>query len=152
MKLIPSIRYGLSVVLVILLLNTGAMAESALQKNDAGFCVDKTAGLMWQITKSKQFKKLADVQAYVAGLTLGGYSDWRLPTTLEGGDLRGVIAIQGDDDCKIPRLGRSYWLEDKKDGTVPAKLELECFCRGDFNLIVKKKGAVRVVRNINPVK
>jgi len=135
---------------LIFLASNAFAGSGTLEKLPGGICQDQTAGLMWQIGKSKQFLDIDDVKEYVTATTLGDFNDWRLPTTLEGSDLRGVIAIQGNDDCNFSRLDSRYWLVDKKKGTVAAKLELECFCRGDFDLVVKDKGAVRLVRDINP--
>ena len=136
------------VVAALLLVASNAMAGGGtLQNMGNGICNDPVSGLMWQIAKGKRFSSLNEVNDYVAGLKLGGYTDWRLPTTRESSELRGLIAIQGNKDCNIPKLESKYWLVDKKKGTVPAKLELECFCRGDFDLVVKDKGYVRAVRN-----
>ena len=129
---------------------TGAGPVSAggdLENLGNGICRDKVTGLMWQIGKSRRFADIEDVKKYIAGLKLGGYTDWRLPTTRESSELRGLIAIQGNDDCQFPKLKSKYWLKDPKKGTIPARLELECFCRGDYDLIPKDKGYVRVVRD-----
>ncbi len=112
-----------------------------------GICLDQTTGLMWQIGKSKYFADGAEVKQYIAAIRIGGYDGWRLPTTRESSELRGLIAIQGNKDCNFPRLKGKYWLVDEKKGMVPARLELECFCRGDFDLVVKDKGYVRLVRS-----
>ncbi len=123
-----------------------ALAGS-LQNLGNGICLDKRTGLMWQIDRGKRFSDLAAVRKYVAGMKLGNYDDWRLPTTRESSELRGLIAIQGNEDCHFPKLKGKYWLRDEKKGVVPARLELECFCRGDFDLVVKDKGYVRLVRS-----
>jgi len=123
-----------------------ALAGS-LQNLGNGICLDKTTGLMWQIDRGKRFSDLSVVNRYVADVKLGGYDDWRLPTTRESSELRGLIAIQGNEDCNFPKLKGKYWLRDEKKGVVPARLELECFCRGDFDLVVKDKGYVRLVRS-----
>ena len=137
-------------VLVLVCALTGAGPVSAggdLENMGNGICRDKVTGLMWQIGKSRRFSDIEDVQNYIAGLKLGGYTDWRLPTTRESSELRGLIAIQGNDDCQFPKLKSKYWLKDPKKGTIPARLELECFCRGDYDLVPKDKGYVRVVRD-----
>ena len=127
---------------------SGSPAQAgSLQNLGNGICLDKTTGLMWQIDKGKRFSDLSVVNRYVADVKLGGYDDWRLPTTRESSELRGLIAIQGNEDCHFPKLKGKYWLRDEKKGVVPARLELECFCRGDFDLVVKDKGYVRLVRS-----
>lgn len=136
------------VVAALFLVVSNAMAGGGtLQNMGNGICNDPVSGLMWQIAKGKRFSSFNEVTNYIAGLKLGGYTDWRLPTTLESSELRGLIAIQGNKDCNIPKLESTYWLVDNKKGAVPAKLELECFCRGDFDLVVKDKGYARVVRS-----
>ena len=135
-------------ILAVCILSTGTVfaGGGTLKNLGNGICQDQEKGLMWEIAYSKRFSNAEDVKKYVSDLKLGGYDDWRLPTTLESCELRGLIAIQGNEGCNIPKLESKYWLEDKKKGTVPARLELECFCRGDYDMIVKDKGYVRVVR------
>ena len=133
---------------IVLIFFTNAMAgKGTLQNMGHGICKDTVTGLEWQIDKSKRFSSLDEVKKYVGSLDLGGFSDWRLPSTQETSELRGVIAIQGNEDCHFSRLKSKYWMVDKKKGIVPARLELECFCRGDYNLLVKDKGHIRAVRN-----
>jgi len=140
-------------VAAVLIFSGNAMAEGGtLQNLGNGICKDKVTGLEWQIAKSKRFTSLDEVKQYVAGQQLGGFSDWRLPTTQETIGLRGLVAIQGNEDCNFSSLKNKYWMVDKKEGVIPARLELECFCRGDYNLLVKHKGYVRVVRNTNNTK
>ena len=132
---------------IVFLLSNAMAGNGSLQNMGNGICLDKTTGLMWQIDRGKRFSDLGQVKKYVAGVKLGGYDDWRLTTTQEASGLRGLIAIQANKDCHFPKLKGKYWLFDKKKGTVPARLELECFCRGDFDLVIKDKGFVRLVRN-----
>jgi len=142
------IRFFTLAACLILISSSNALAGGgSLQNLGNGICLDKTTGLMWQIDKGKRFSDLAAVQKYLADVKLGGYDDWRLPTTRESSALRGLIAIQGNEDCNFQKLKGKYWLQDKKKGVVPARLELECFCRGDFDLVVKDKGYVRLVRS-----
>ena len=131
----------------ILGLSGGKALAGSLQNLGNGICLDKATGLMWQIDKGKRFSDAGEAEKYVAAARLGGYDDWRLPTTRESCELRGLIAIQGNDDCKFFKLKSKYWLIDEKKGLVPARLELECFCRGDYDLVVKDKGYIRLVRS-----
>jgi len=139
--------FTLAAAAVLIFSSNTLAGGGSLQNLGNGICKDKVTGLEWQIDKSKRFSSFHDVKQYITGLQLGGFSDWRLPTTRESMELRGLIAIQGNDDCGFPKLKSKYWLVDKKEGTVPARLELECFCRGDYDLLAKDKGYVRVVRN-----
>ncbi len=115
------------------LLQLNTIANGGTLKNlGNGICLDQGKGLMWQIGKSKRYSDIKDVKKYGSELSLGGYTDWRLPTAMETVELRGIISIQGNDDCQFSKFESRYWLVDKKKETVPVKLELECFCRGDF--------------------
>ncbi len=136
-------------IVCLFLLQIHTVANGGSLKNIGnGICLDQEKGLMWQIDKSKRYSDIEDVKVYGNRLNLGNYTDWRLPTTMESIELRGIISIQGNNDCRFPKLESRYWLVDKKRGTVPVKLELECFCRGDFNLVFGNKGYVRMVRDI----
>ncbi len=98
-----------------------------------GLCFDQATGLMWQIERGKRFSDINEMKKYLAGLQLGGFTNWYLPATRQASALRGLIAIRGNEDCKFPQLKSKYWLIDEKKDVIPALLELECFCRGDYN-------------------
>ncbi len=60
----------------VLIFSTNAMAGSGtLQNLGNGICKDTVTGLEWQIDKSKRFSSLDEVNQYIAGLQLGGYTD-----------------------------------------------------------------------------
>ena len=50
--------------------------------NEDGTVTDKNTGLMWQKATVGPMNK-NDAMNYVSGLSLGGHSDWRLPTRYE---------------------------------------------------------------------
>ena len=52
-------------------------------ENGNGTLTDSATGLTWQQGDSGQGMNWADALAYAENLTLGGYSDWRLPTAKE---------------------------------------------------------------------
>jgi hypothetical protein len=135
---------------VLFLLPGGVMAGGTnLQKLSDGTCAHSGVNLMWQIKPSK--KKFADEDAarqYIKDLDLGGHHDWRMPTEVELDQLLGLIAIQGNEDCKLPKLKKPYWLIDSHKKTIPARLELDCLCSGEFNVIERSKAYVRAVRTI----
>ncbi|MFI3258337.1 MAG: DUF1566 domain-containing protein, partial [Spirochaetales bacterium] len=45
--------------------------------------IDNNTGLMWQSNPSSEKMSFAQAVEYVENLTLGGYTDWRLPTVTE---------------------------------------------------------------------
>ena len=136
----------LAVAVSLFVASSGVADRGSLQDLGNGICLDRGTGLMWQIGKSRRLADREEVNEYTAGLELGGYTDWRLPTTRELSDLLGLIAIIGNQECRFPALGGTYWLVDPKKGMTPARLEMESFCRGDYSLVVKNKGYVRAVR------
>jgi uncharacterized protein DUF1566 len=51
--------------------------------NGDGTVTDNGTGLVWQQNASTALLVQADAATYCAGLNLGGYTDWRLPTIVE---------------------------------------------------------------------
>lgn len=51
--------------------------------NGDGTVTDLNTGLMWQQSHDTQKRNLAESEAVVEAMTLGGYDDWRLPTIKE---------------------------------------------------------------------
>ena len=49
----------------------------------AGIVLDKVTGLIWQRSVSAPSYTWTEAKSYCEGLTLAGYSDWRLPTRIE---------------------------------------------------------------------
>ncbi|MBN1419929.1 MAG: DUF1566 domain-containing protein [Planctomycetes bacterium] len=56
--------------------------------NGDGTMSDRLTGVMWQTEPAGPYTP-KEAEAYVAALSIGGHSDWRLPTTLELWGLRG---------------------------------------------------------------
>ena len=50
---------------------------------DQDIVTDSRTGLMWQRHISKKIFTLETAKLYAAGLRLGGYEDWRVPTKTE---------------------------------------------------------------------
>lgn len=57
--------------------------ESSYQDNGDGTVTDLNTGLMWQQTPDFERHNYYDAFEYVESLTIGGYTDWRLPTIKE---------------------------------------------------------------------
>jgi len=51
--------------------------------NGDGTVIDNEPGLMWQQQNDKEQRTWREALDYAGSLTLGGYSDWRLPTRFE---------------------------------------------------------------------
>ncbi len=66
--------------LLLLLLTTPADAVGRYVDNGDGILSDQTTGLMWQKADDGVERNFADSILYAENLTLGGCSDWRLPT------------------------------------------------------------------------
>lgn len=62
---------------------TLAAQDQHLSPNTNGMVTDQQTGLAWQREPSEQTYVEADAHAYCAALSLGGHSDWRLPTVSE---------------------------------------------------------------------
>ena len=82
--------------------------------NSDGTMVDGTRNLMWQQGRSDtQFTSPAEAEAYVQGLDLAGFTDWRLPSSQELWEL-----YFANDYPMAGRLAKeiemdgSYWTED----------------------------------------
>jgi len=138
---------GLLLFLTLLLAGTPRTEAETLRNLNNGICLDTSTGLMWQIGHSRRFGDADKVRQYIAGLKLGGFTDWRLPTTLETKGLRLLIDIHGNDSCGIEKPRKRYWMLANKEGIVPIRLELESFCRGIYSRSVGTRGYVRAVRN-----
>lgn len=68
--------------------DTGDPAEAACNPRSYidqanGIISDNVTGLLWQAASAPDTYNWRDALNYCAGLTLGGYSDWRLPTIKE---------------------------------------------------------------------
>jgi len=61
----------------------GAPHLEAYTDNGDGTVTDDVTGLMWQRVVSPEQRPWADAAVYCAGVTLGGHSDWRVPTEIE---------------------------------------------------------------------
>ncbi len=124
-----------------------AAGEPRLKNLGNGICQDTKTGLMWQVKKSKSFKDQDSAVQYTKKLSLGGYSNWRLPYVDEWKHLKKEIYdLKKNGDCELERPFSKYWAEDQENGIKSGKLATNDECGGGYNFVAKNKGYVRAVR------
>lgn len=108
-----------------------------------GMC-RQSNGLMWQVERTDVFTSGQEALAYVDGLSLGDYDDWRLPTKEELYDLCVLYDMKWAGDCPM-RLKGSYWMQN---GTSEAgEWDAYPLCGGsDYQYFKTRTGRVRAVR------
>jgi len=121
-------------------------AEPQLIEVEKGIYQDSKTGLMWQTGRSRSFTNKNDAARFVEDLTLGGHSDWRLPTLEERLNLKNTFDLKRNGSCTLKRLDGSYWTAETKMKTQPGRLEPNNECGGGYDFILKSKGYVRAVR------
>ncbi|MCP4696464.1 MAG: DUF1566 domain-containing protein, partial [Gammaproteobacteria bacterium] len=67
------------IVLVLLAWHPQAQAAGPFADNGDGTVTDPSTSLVWQQTDNGVYRTINEAGAYCANLTLGSYSDWRLP-------------------------------------------------------------------------
>lgn len=108
-----------------------------------GIC-QQSNGLMWQAGRSKNFSSFDQAQDYVHNLSLGGYSDWRLPLKGELFELCWIFDLKLASDCPSKQEG-NYWSKNGKEQV--GNWEAYPMCGGsDYQYLKSKKGRVRAVR------
>lgn len=142
---------GLFLTFCFLLLLNNANARS-VQLVDVGNGIykDTKTGLMWEVKKSHRFSSMEEVDNYLKGLKLGGFNDWRLPTKHERWELLHVFLLDRNGKCKLKRLNSPYWTTKTEKGTLPIRLEIDCYCRDDEIISYASSGYVRAVRRYAP--
>ena len=81
----------------------GAPTPESYTDNKDGTITDGVTGLMWQQTVSATTYAWADALAYCPTLTLGGHSDWRLPSIVE------VASILDDGQETAPLINATVF-------------------------------------------
>lgn len=66
---------------------TGRSGQRAEDDQPAGTVIDKDGGIMWTAADNGKSIEWRDAQTYCENLSLGGFSDWRLPSIGELGSL-----------------------------------------------------------------
>jgi hypothetical protein len=115
----PKFRFLAPVTLLILAV--GISLYAADEDGEREVWADRTTGLTWQATPTGGAMNWSNARAHCESLTLGGRSDWRLPTISE---LRSLIR-----DCPPTEFGGAC-------GAADSCLALECGkndCRGCAN-------------------
>lgn len=85
---------------------------ASFQDNGDGTVTDLNTGLMWQQTPDFERHQFYDLDDYVAGLEIGGYTDWRMPTIKE---LYSIIYSNGSLDPDGSANSQPYLLDDYFD-------------------------------------
>lgn len=80
--------------------------------NGDGTVTDNVTGLMWAQDQSEESKTWTDAASYCENLSLGGYSDWRMPTIKELWSIR-------DQSTGWPYVDTTYFHLVSKDGAEP---------------------------------
>jgi hypothetical protein len=97
------------------------------EDNGDGTVTDTKSGLMWQKNRSNQGWTWHGAGKYCGGLSLGGHSDWRLPSKDElvslwnhGGfhSTESVFYWSSETDPETAVFGYLAWIVSFKDGTV----------------------------------
>jgi hypothetical protein len=92
----------ISMVAVIMLLAVGAQAGN-FTDNGNGTVTDGTTGIMWQKEDDNTKRTWAEAGSYCEGLTLAGYSDWRLP------DVNDLLSLIPAGDYTAPTIDETYF-------------------------------------------
>ena len=83
----------------LLLLTTSLLAQTSppgqrFRDNGDGTVTDALTGLMWERKPSTGRLSWKEALAYCDALVLGGYADWRVPTTME---MERLSEVEGED-------------------------------------------------------
>ena len=86
--------------------------SASFQDNGDGTVTDLNTGLMWQQTPDFERHQFYDLDDYVEGLDIGGYTDWRMPTIKE---LYSIIYSNGSLDSEGSASSQPYLLDEYFD-------------------------------------
>ena len=127
-------------------INKSLSNDILINKGD-GTIISEKFQLQWQQDISKRFTNTVDAEEYVNNLTLGGYSDWRIPTKAESHNLFFSMDF-GKSNAKD--------MDMKMDGSMwvvleNGQLQAGAWDAGETCCIVRtfkkdSKGGVRAVR------
>jgi len=106
-----------------------AAASDAFKDNGDGTVTDKNMGLMWQKDDDGRQRNWDDSRNYCNSLSLGGHSDWRLPTLHELTSLWKTAASQAEirkryfpsmksSEVLYPGIVAPYWSSNSGGSNV----------------------------------
>lgn len=110
-----------------------------------GVLQDTSTGQMWQLERSKRFASFQEAETYAEQVTLGGYSDWRLPTIYELYDLNYLFDLHKNGKIILNREG-NYWSGEKDGEGMIGAWAISDQCDPSRQYETGKAGYVRVVR------
>lgn len=135
--------------LLLFLQGCAATGPGYIQFIDLGNGIFQVPGseLMWQKERSPLLNSKEEAVAYVKNLSLGGYTDWRLPTPEEVLALHHVVdfgrAKEGDADIF---LSGNYWCALTGDEILAGSWQDGVSCELTRSYQPKTSGHVRAVR------
>ena len=128
-------------------MQSNTLSDDTLIDQGNGTILSEQFQLQWQQSISKRFDSAEEAQEYVQNLTLGGHSDWRIPTKAESHNLYFSMDFGKSDskDMKM-KMDSSMWVV-LDDGTLQAG----AWDAGETCCIVRTfkkdiRGGVRAVR------
>ncbi len=97
--------------------------------------------------KSHYYSTAAEAQKYVSDLTLGGYTDWRLPTKAESHNLFFSLDFGESDAKKLGmKMGGAIWIQMENEEIIAGEWDAGETCCIIRTLKKNSRGKVRAVR------
>ena len=110
-------------------------------------CREARSGKMWQVEKKRGVATAQEAELHAAGLQLGGYDDWRLPTKAELFELAKIFFWHKNNDCDMNMRG-DFWIVDDKRHPTTGHWEIDFACGPEYRYIEggHARGSVRAIR------
>jgi hypothetical protein len=127
----------------------GAPNPAAYTDNGDQTVTDDVTGLMWQKAAPEDSYSLAQATAYCETLTLGGHSDWRIPTRIELVSLLDLgPTLPCIDTAHFPgTLPAPYWTSSVPAGAPSSRFSVDFASGATGGLGAGSSVPVRCVRN-----
>lgn len=111
-----------------------------------GICQERGNGRMWQLGRGGPVDSWQEARDYAAGLELGGFTDWRLPTRKELYTLHAIFDLQKNGDCRLDRKGDYFSGVNSNEASAGA-WQTYSLCGGnEYEYVKGDRGFVRAVR------